>query len=104
VHVKTLLPEDVKVLLGVNLAAHLSPDVLKLCQQHNIRFCFLPENSTHLMQPLDVSVFRPMKRHWREILRDWKEECDRKDIHFTTLPKTVRTVQYILGTDTNLHQ
>jgi hypothetical protein len=86
-----LLPEDVKVLLGDNLAAHLSPDVLKLCQQHNIRFCFLPENSTHLMQPLDVGVFGPMKRYWREILRDWKEECDRKDIHFATLPKTVRT-------------
>ncbi len=96
-HVKTLPPKDVKVLLGDNLAAHLSPDVLKLCQQHNICFCFLPENSTLLMQPLEVGVFGPMKRHWRE---DWQEECDRKDIHFATLPKMVRTVQYILGTDT----
>ncbi len=52
------------------------------------------------MQSLDVGVFGPKKRHWQEILRDWKEECDRKDIHFTALPKTVRTVQYILGTDT----
>jgi hypothetical protein len=52
------------------------------------------------MQPLDVGVFGPKKRHWQEILRDWKEECSRKDIHFAALPKTVRTVQYILGTDT----
>ncbi len=58
-----MLPyEDVKVLLGDNLAAHLSPDILKLFHQHNIRFCFLPENSTCLMQPLDVGVFKPMKR------------------------------------------
>lgn len=38
-----------------------------------IRFIFLPANSTHLTQPLDVSVFRPLKVSWRKKLLDWKK-------------------------------
>jgi hypothetical protein len=62
VHVKKLPKEDIKVLIGDNLAAHLSPYVTDLCTIHNIRFVFLPEISTHLLQPHDVAVFAPMKR------------------------------------------
>jgi hypothetical protein len=53
------------------------------------RFIFLPENSTHLLQPLDVSVFAPMKRKWREILSEWKEECLRNNSTYCTLTKQV---------------
>jgi hypothetical protein len=42
------------------------------------------------MQPLDVAVFGPMKRHWREkVLSAWKEECERKGENFATIPKQV---------------
>ena len=34
----------------------------------------LPANSTHVMQPLDVAVFAPMKKKWREILDKWRSE------------------------------
>lgn len=84
--VEALPPEDIKVLIGDNLAAHLSPTILQLCREHNIRFCFLPENSTHFLQPLDVGVFGPMKTHWREILRRWKQ-TDGKN--YSALPKHV---------------
>ncbi len=87
VHVSSLPPEDIKVLIGDNLAAHMSPFVTELCAKHNIRFCFLPENSTHILQPLDVSVFGPMKREWRAILRNWKEECAKNGLNYPTLPK-----------------
>jgi hypothetical protein len=36
------------------------------------RYIFLPPNSTHLTQPLDVAVFAPMKRKWREVLNKFK--------------------------------
>jgi hypothetical protein len=54
------------------------------------RFCFLPENSTHLLQPLDVSVFGPLKRRWREVLEAWKDECTLNNISYPTLPKQVQ--------------
>lgn len=86
-YIKRLPHGDVKVLIGDNLAAHLSPLVTELCEAYNIKFVFLPENSTHLMQPLDVSVFAPMKRQWRAVLGRWKEECEAAGTNFATVPK-----------------
>ncbi|XP_073954289.1 uncharacterized protein [Choristoneura fumiferana] len=62
-----------KNLIGDNLSSHLSIDIIKLCQEKNIHFIFLPANSTHLTQPLDVAVFRPMKMIWRCLLDKWKK-------------------------------
>ncbi len=86
---RTLHHEEVKILLGDNLVAHLSPYVLRMCEEYNIRYIFLPENSTHLLQPLDVAVFSPMKREWRRILADWKEESSQHNQVYATIPKSV---------------
>jgi hypothetical protein len=48
-----------------------------------LRFVFLPENSTHMLQPLDVSVFGPMKKRW-------KADCCLKGLNYATIPKQVR--------------
>jgi hypothetical protein len=61
-----------KVLLGDNLASHLSLKVIEACEENSIRFVFFPPNSTHLCQPLDVSFFGPLKRSWRSQLLEWK--------------------------------
>ncbi|XP_039450191.1 uncharacterized protein LOC120429094 [Culex pipiens pallens] len=63
-----------KVVIGDNVSSHFSPRVLELCQMHNICFVCLPPNSTHITQPLDVAFFGPMKKHWRQILRSYKEK------------------------------
>lgn len=62
-----------KILIGDNLSSHLSIDVIKICGEQNISFVFLPANSTHLTQPLDIAFFRPMKIAWRNILLKWKK-------------------------------
>jgi hypothetical protein len=88
-HVRTLPREEMKVLLGDSLAAHFSPYVLRTCEEWNIRYIFLPENSTHILQPLDVAVFAPMKREWRSILVEWKEQCAQENQVYATIPKSV---------------
>ena len=37
-------------------------------------FTTLIPNTTHILQPLDVAVFRPTKIVWRSILNNWRME------------------------------
>lgn len=75
-----------KILIGDYLSSHLSLEVIKKCQEHNIRFVFLPPNSTHLTQPLYVAFFGPMKIAWHNILSTWKK-CEGRAL--PTIPKNV---------------
>jgi hypothetical protein len=49
------------ILLVDNHSSHYSTDVVKQCENNGIYIVFLPANSTHITQPLDVSVFKPLK-------------------------------------------
>ena len=86
---KELPREQVKVLIGDNLAAHFCPAVTTLCEENNIRYIFLPENSTHILQPLDTHVFGPMKRRWRSVVSDWKDDCASRGENYATIPKQI---------------
>ena len=74
-----------KVLLGDNLSTHISPSVIETCEENNISFVLLPPNSTNLTQPLDVAVFRPLKRIWRDILLQFKQSASGR--RYAALPK-----------------
>lgn len=87
---RTLLPcvkkqSGKKVIIGDNLSSHLSHKVVNSCEKNNIAFICLLPNSTHLLQPLDVAFFAPLKKAWRSILLDWKLTSRGKK--FATLPK-----------------
>ena len=43
-----------------------------MCEKNGVVFIALPPNSTHLLQPLDIAYFRPMKIAWKNIITDWK--------------------------------
>ena len=72
-----------KVIIGDNLSSHLDKSIIKACEKENIRFVFLPPNTTHLTQPLNVAYYRSVKYAWRAILSEWKEKTNSS----TTLPK-----------------
>ena len=46
--------------------------VIQKCEENNTDFVLLPPNSTHLTQPFDVAVFRPLKMRWRKVLETFK--------------------------------
>ena len=60
-------------LIGNNLGSHFSKAVVDACLQNNMFITLVP-NSTHLTQPLDITVFCPAKIHWRNILIRWRKE------------------------------
>ena len=46
----------------------------RVARHHNIRLFCLPPNCTHIVQPLDVGAFGPVKKAWASILKRWKLE------------------------------
>ena len=63
-----------KVIFGDNLASHLSMNVIQSCKDNQIEFVCLPANSTHILQPLDVGLYGPMKKVWSNLLAQYKRE------------------------------
>lgn len=87
----TMLPvirrqHGTKVLMGDNLSSHLSSHVITLCERNDVKFIALPPNSTHLLQPLDVGFFGPLKRVWKTVLGEWKKTAAGR--FSASLPKT----------------
>ena len=66
-------------LIGDNLGSHFSRTVNNKCSEENISFICLPPNATHLCPPLDVSLFRPAKSEWHNILDMWHKESRLKE-------------------------
>jgi hypothetical protein len=63
------------ILIGDNLASHLLVEVITLWEKKkNVEFVCLPANSTHILQPLDVRLFGPMKANWRKQLRSYASQ------------------------------
>ncbi|XP_050295727.1 uncharacterized protein LOC126735700 [Anthonomus grandis grandis] len=89
-----------KAIIGDNLASHVSEAVIKKCKEENIRFIFLPANSTHLTQSPDVSCFRPIKIAWRQQLKKWKMSNPgvlQKDHFPRVLNRTIKSIALTVG-------
>ena len=90
-HAKTL--PGPKVLIGDNAPCHLSINVVNECVANNIRFTMLLPNCTHLLQPLDVAVFRPLKRIWRNVLDEWRKKSrSRQSLSKSAFSQRLKTI------------
>lgn len=56
--------------------SHLSLHLSKFCRENKIIMVALYPNSTHIIQPLDVAVFGPLKCKWKKIVKQWRIEND----------------------------
>lgn len=53
-------------------SSHMNLSVAEFCADHNIILYCLPPHSSHLLQPLDVSVFGPLKKSWNDSIEDFQ--------------------------------
>ena len=52
--------------------SHINLAVADFCREHEIIiFCF-PPHASHVLQPLDVSVFGPLKKKWNKSIQDFR--------------------------------
>lgn len=58
------------ILFVDNHASHFSSEISETCDELGIILICLYPNSTHIIQPLDIAVFRPFKCAWRQMIGD----------------------------------
>ncbi|KAL0830073.1 hypothetical protein ABMA28_003530 [Loxostege sticticalis] len=51
--------------------SHLTLRLSEYCNENGIILYALPPNATHLIQPANVSVFKPLKSEWKNTVHEW---------------------------------
>ena len=69
--------------------SHISLELIRRARGNNILLLCLPPNTTHLLQPLDVGVFAPMKSAWRAILKRYKLETKGQQVGKEVFPSLI---------------
>ncbi|CAF1521924.1 unnamed protein product, partial [Adineta steineri] len=67
--------------------SHFSVDTLQLAIQKQIIIVCLPPNATHLLQPLDLVFFHPLKIEWKNILKGEYTKTKFKNIGKSKFPQ-----------------
>ncbi|XP_074109746.1 uncharacterized protein LOC141534337 [Cotesia typhae] len=55
-----------------NHSSHMTMPLVTFCRENGIELIGLVPNSTHIMQPLDISFFHPFKQTWKKSVPRWK--------------------------------
>ena len=56
--------------------SHLTIRLAKFCRENHIDLVALYPNATHVLQPLDVVVFHPLKSKWKKTVDQWRIDND----------------------------
>jgi 4-hydroxybenzoate polyprenyltransferase len=59
-------PKDKRLLVFDGHGSHETTEFMYLCFQRNIHLLYLPPHTSHVLQPLDLSVFSPLKHYYRK--------------------------------------
>ena len=71
--------------------SHISIHLIEISQARNVHLMLLPANTTHVLQPLDVGVYGPLKQAWKSrILPQYKRKTRAANITKEDFPKLVR--------------
>ena len=79
---------------------HLTMQVSQFCDENGVILYLIPPNSTHILQPADVSVFKPLKDYWRQQIHEFQ----RKNLNCVARRRDVAPMLLNVLTKINLNQ
>ncbi|XP_018405552.1 PREDICTED: uncharacterized protein LOC108781928 [Cyphomyrmex costatus] len=78
---------DNKILLAIdNHISHLSIEAIDLAMDNGITMVSFPPHCSHKMQPLDVSIYGPVKGYYRTAVKDWQIANAGKAVEIRHIP------------------
>jgi hypothetical protein len=63
-----------KVLFLDGHSSHISLELIDCARQNNVILFKLPSHTSHVLQPLDVGVFKTVKQHWRKLIQEFMKK------------------------------
>ncbi|XP_055714409.1 uncharacterized protein LOC129808661 [Phlebotomus papatasi] len=72
--------------------SHLSLQLSEMCRDNGIILVALYPNATHILQPLDVAVFKAIKSRWKAYKRQWRIEHDGNEVTKFDLPSILNKI------------
>lgn len=78
--------DDPVLLLMDNHASHLSVEALDIAAANHVHILSFPPHCSHRLQPLDVSVFGPVKAYFKSQVAAWKRNNALKVLEVRHLP------------------
>ena len=88
--VKHLLETGPVVLFIDGHYSHSSLELITRARSLGIHLFCLPPNTTHLLQPLDIGVFGPVKQCWRKILKQYKIKTRATNVTKEHFPELIK--------------
>ena len=76
------------IIFADGFKGHYGIEIAEFCKQNRIKMIFLKPNTTHACQPLDVTVFSPLKLMIKKLSHEWhgkRENTDRKLDKYTMM-------------------
>ena len=63
---KNIPPTRPLLLIEDGHSSHVSIEVIELARKNDVHLLCLPPHTTHLLQPLDVGIFKSLKSHYNK--------------------------------------
>lgn len=73
-------------------SSHFTLPLCKFCQENQIEIIGLYPNATHIIQPLDVAFFHPLKDRYKDTLRKWRIENNVLDFKKSMFAEVLKLV------------
>lgn len=71
-------------------SSHTGVEAAELCADLGIILIALYPNATHIMQPADVAIFKPLKNSWGKCVEEWKMQNENKMFTIDHFGKVLR--------------
>ncbi|KAK1882025.1 Pogo transposable element with ZNF domain [Dissostichus eleginoides] len=100
-HTKSSQESKVLVVLD-NHSSHLSVEGINFCRGHGIILLSFPPHCSHKLQPLDRTVYGPLKKHINSRCDNWMKTHPGATMTIYDLPGIVKSALPLAATPSNI--
>lgn len=100
-HTRCTKQQPVLVILD-NHTSHMSINVINYCRENGVVLLSIPPHTSHRLQPLDKSVFGPLKTYYNSACDAWMKSNPGKTMVIYNIPTLLKTALQSASTPRNI--